>query len=193
MYDLIRRIHLYSAFVVLSFLVMYFITGYPMIHQDFMEHQDPEKHTRVYPLENTGDFEPADYSVQLQDQFDLRGHRAKPRRHNNGNWEFGYSRPGTWYKTIVYAAGDSLRITEHRGNLRQTFIGFHRLHQYGGGALYDLWMVFYDLASLSLVVFAITGVYMWYTLTRKRLLGWLILGGSCTYAVAIILYLIYAP
>ena len=75
MYDLIRRIHLYSAFVVLSFLVMYFITGYPMIHQDFMEHQDPEKHTRVYPLENTGDFEPADYSVQLQDQFDLRGHR----------------------------------------------------------------------------------------------------------------------
>ena len=42
-------------------------------------------------------------------------------------------------------------------------------------------------------VFAITGVYMWYQLTRKRLLGWLILGGSCAYTGAMILYLIYAP
>lgn len=86
-----------------------------------------------------------------------------------------------------------MRITEHQGNLRHIFIGFHRLHKYGGGGLYDLWMVFYDLASFSLIVFALTGVYMWYKLTRKRLLGFLILGGSFSYAMAVILYLIYAP
>ena len=193
MYDLIRRIHLYAAFIVLSFLVMYFVTGYPMIHQNFMQREDPQKESRSYALDYQGDFDPAAYSLQLQGQFDLRGHRGKPRRHNNGNWEFKYNRPGNWHKAVVYAEGDSVLITSHNGNLRDIFIGFHRLHKYGGGALYDMWMVFYDLASLSLVVFAVTGVYMWYKLTRKRLLGWLILGASCIYAGAMVLYLIYAP
>jgi hypothetical protein len=67
------------------------------------------------------------------------------------------------------------------------------MHQYGGGWLYNLWVVFYDLASLALIVFAITGVYMWYKLEGRKRLGWILLGLSFAYAGAMVLYLIYAP
>ena len=34
MYDLIRKIHLYTGLTLLAFVLMYFVTGYVMIHHD---------------------------------------------------------------------------------------------------------------------------------------------------------------
>ena len=112
---------------------------------------------------------------------------------DDGGWRFRYSRPGTFHEALVTAAGDSVRIFRREENARTTLVGFHRLHGYGGGWLYDIWVVFYDLASLSLVVFSLTGIYLWYRLTRRRLLGWVFLGISYGYAGVTILYLMYAP
>jgi len=32
----------------------------------------------------------------------------------------------------------------------------------GGGWLYDLWAVVYDLASASMILFALSGIYLWH-------------------------------
>ena len=71
------------------------------------------------------------------------------------------------------AAGDSVHIFRREEDARTTLVGFHRLHGYGGGWLYDIWVVFYDLASLALILFTLTGIYLWYRLTKHRLLGWI--------------------
>ena len=193
MYDLIRKIHFYLAALVLSFLVMYFLTGYPMIHEGLLDNPNPRQTTRSEALQFAGEKEPAEYALYLQKTYQLRGKREAPQRLSDGSWRFRYVRPGTLYEAIVSADGASVRITESRDSLRRTLIGFHRLHGYGGGLLYDLWAVFYDLASLSLIVFAVTGVYMWYKLTARRLLGWILLGSSFAYSAAMVLYLVYAP
>ena len=78
-------------------------------------------------------------------------------------------------------------------NARNILVGFHRMHGYGGGWLYNIWLVFYDLASLSLILFAVSGTYLWWRLARRRWLGWVLLGVSWGYATITVVYLIYAP
>jgi hypothetical protein len=85
-----------------------------------------------------------------------------------------------------------VRITTQNENAIETMVGFHRLHGYGGGNVYNVWAFFYDLASLSLILFAFTGIYLCYTLTKRQLLGWNFLGFSYGYAAITILYLMYA-
>lgn len=51
----------------------------------------------------------------------------------------------------------------------------------------------YELASAAMVVFAATGIYLWYKLTRRPLLGWMLLALSFSFAGGTILYLVHAP
>jgi hypothetical protein len=192
-YTLLRKIHLYAALSIMVFVVMYFVTGYPMIHHDWFPHSEPVKTTRTESPAYTGPKEPAAYSNYLQETFDLRGKLTRQQRLKDGSWEFRYSRPGTFHEAVVTPAGDSVRITTREENAIDTMIGFHRLRGYGGGKLYNVWALLYDLASFSLIVFACTGIYLWYRLTKKKLLGWIFLGISYGYAAVTVLYLMYGP
>ena len=84
-------------------------------------------------------------------------------------------------------------MTTRTENARDVLVGFHRLHGYGGGWLYDMWVLFYDLASLSMIVFALTGIYLWWRLTKRRFWGWLCLGLSWGYAAVTVGWLLWAP
>jgi hypothetical protein len=192
-YTLLRKVHLYSGLAILAFVIMYFVTGYPMIHRTWFPNPEALKKTRTEPLRYNGPKNPSAYSDYLQKTFDLRGQVTRQRRQKDGSWEFRYSRPGTAYEAVVAPAGDSVRITTVRDNAVQTLIALHELHGYGGGELYNLWAILLDLASFSLIVFAFSGIYLWFKLTKKRLLGWILLGISYGYAAATVLYLIYAP
>jgi hypothetical protein len=191
-YSVFRKIHLYSGLAILAFLTMYFLTGYVMIH-DWFYRPTPGKTTRTEQLFHAGPQEPAAYSNYLQRTFSLRGKVTEQRQLEDGSWRFRYFRPGTLYEAIVAPAGDRVWITTQNENAVDTMIGVHRLHGYGGGNLYNLWAFLYDLASFSLIVFAFTGIYLWYKLTKKRLLGWIVVGISYGYAAVTILYLMYAP
>jgi hypothetical protein len=84
-------------------------------------------------------------------------------------------------------------ITSAHQGARQVMVQFHRLHGYGGGWMYDVWMVLYDLASAAMIVFALSGVYLWYKLTKRRALGWALLAVSFTFTAGTMIYLVNAP
>ena len=193
MYDLVRKIHLYAGFTLLAFVVMYFVSGYVLIHSDFFPRGAPTVTTREQTLPTAPGATPEEYSALLQRQLGLPGKRQPPQRKKDGSWRFEYFRPGVTHEALVTPAGDRVLITSSHYGAAQTLVGFHRLHGYGGGWLYDLWMIMYDLASLSMILFAATGVYLWYKLTRRRALGWALLGASFAFAVGTILYFVYAP
>jgi hypothetical protein len=148
-YTLLRKVHLYSGLAILAFVIMYFVTGYPMIHRTWFPNPEALKKTRTEPLRYNGPKNPSAYSDYLQKTFDLRGQVTRQRRQKDGSWEFRYSRPGTAYEAVVAPAGDSVRITTVRDNAVQTLIALHELHGYGGGELYNLWAILLDLASGS--------------------------------------------
>jgi hypothetical protein len=97
------------------------------------------------------------------------------------------------HEAVVPAAGGTVRITTSQFSTRQTLVHFHRLHGYGGGWVYDLWMIMYDLASAAMILFAASGIYLWYKLTKRRLLGWVLLAVSFSFAIGTMLYLVHAP
>ncbi|MCC7263031.1 MAG: PepSY-associated TM helix domain-containing protein [Candidatus Latescibacteria bacterium] len=192
-YQIIRRIHLYTAFFLLSFVLMYFVTGYVMIHEGLLENREPQKKTRNLALKYKGEKTPEAYAAHLEQTYGFTGKRQPPQHREDGSWHFAYTRPGAAYEALISAAGDSVRITETQEHLRRTLVGFHRLHGYGGGLLYDIWAVCYDLASLSLILFTLSGIYLWYKLTRYHLLGWLLLVLSFALAASTIGYLLTLP
>ena len=49
------------------------------------------------------------------------------------------------------------------------------------------------LYSASMIVFALSGIYLWYKLTKRRLLGWALLAVSFAFATGAVLYLVHAP
>jgi len=114
------------------------------------------------------------------------------RKRNDGSWQFTYSRPGDVQQAIVHPDG-RVEVTESTQNFAGTLNAFHRLHGYNGGPLYVFWAVLYDLASASMIVFALSGIYLWYKITRRRALGWALLAISFAYAGGTMLYLVYAP
>ena len=193
MYDLIRKIHLYTAFVLLAFVLMYFVTGYVLIHNQWFPRPEPGVATREEALEPAPGASPEAMSAALQRRFDLPGMRSEPKRNRDGSWKFQYLRPGTTCEAVVAPAGDRVTIKRTDFGVAQTLIGFHRLHGYGGGWAYDLWMVLFDLASFSMILFAASGVYLWYKLTRRRMLGWVMLGAGLGFTIGTMIYLVHAP
>jgi hypothetical protein len=192
MYETIRRIHLYTGVGLLAFVVMYFFTGYVLIHGEWFANESPVKSTREEPLASAVGASPEEYSAILQRQLGLAGKRQPPVRTKDGGWKFTYARPGVSHEAVVPPAGGTVRVTTTQFSGRQTLVQFHRLHRYGGGWVYDLWMVMYDLASAAMIVFSLTGIYLWYKLTKRRLLGWALLAVSFSFTAGTLLYLVHA-
>jgi uncharacterized protein len=193
MYDLIRKIHLYSGLTLLGFVLMCFVSGYVMTHHDWFPGGDPRRAVRDEPLASAPGTDPEGFSALLQRQFDLSGKRQPPSHMKDGSWKFVYVRPGVTQEAIVPPSGDRVRITRSEQDARGTLVGLHRLHGYGGGWLYDLWAIAYDVSSAAMVLFAVSGIYLWYKLTKRRLLGWALLAVSFGFATWTVLYLVNSP
>jgi len=192
LYEWIRKTHLYVAMVLLTFVVMYFITGYVMLHPSLPRAQDPQKVTTRLSIDLPEGADPEDLSVILQDKLEFPGKRIPPRVFKDGRIRYLYYRPGESFEATLSATRDSVVVVHTVEGMRRTLFGLHRMHNYGGGWLYDIWVLLYDLASLSLILFALTGVYMWFKLTKHRMVGWIFLATGYGYTLATVLYLVHA-
>ena len=197
MYNVIRKIHLYSGLVILVFLMMYFVSGYVMIHRPWFGGQSgkPPADVRTETLAGyTGPREPEALAAYVVERFQLRG-RANvppPARQPQKSVRFNVVRPGTIQQVDVPHDGDAVVITTTRENLAGVLVQLHRVHGYGGGLLWNAFVLFNDLASASCILFALSGVYLWWKTAKRKIWGVLCLSASCAYTLGTILYLMYA-
>ncbi len=189
-YTIFRKIHLYASLIIAVFLLMYFITGYVMIHDQTFTHREsgPEVIETTQSIHYDGAAGDAAFADHLQRTLGFGGKLTGQRKTADG-WRFTWFRPGVDIEADVTAAGDSVTLRETRHDFRGLMNGYHRMHQYNGPLLYDLWTLLYDLASLSLIVFAVTGVYLWWRHSRRKIWGVLCLSASWGLAVGTIVYL----
>ena len=69
----------------------------------------------------------------------------------------------------------------------------HKVAGYDEHPVFDVYAFFCDLTGASMILFALSGVYLWWKTTRDHLWGILCLIASCTYAAGMMLYFAYAP
>lgn len=191
MYHFFRRIHLFTGLLLLVFLVMYFVSGYVMIHGDWFGRRAPVTTVRTEPLNQPGATSDEAMSRYLQATYDLRGKRNAANHRKDGTTQFNFVRPGTTFEAVVSPDGKQVTITRKDFDFVGLANGIHRLRGYGGGRIYDLWALLYDLASGALIVFALTGILLWYQSASRRLPGFLCLMLSFGFSASMILYFMF--
>ena len=189
---LIRRIHLGSAFVLLGFILMYFVTGYVLTHGKWFgdAKEQVSRRTEPFPTDLSASPDEAGFAIQLRERLGLRGKPSKVEHRADGTWRVSYSHPGSIAEVTIPADRSPLSLVEKRQGWQRILVGLHRLHGYGGGGLYTLWAVLVDVSAVSMIVFAFTGLMLWYRLTRDRRLGWGILSAGFVLTASTLAYLV---
>ena len=198
MYLLVRTVHLFSGLVLAGGLLMYAATGFVMAHQDWFPGGESEKTTERLTSEvavrmgegELGQEQAAHWQRQLAGELGLHGRPGNRWRSDDGSWTFEYSRPGTNEKLRVSPGDRSITLIVEAAGFAGIMNRLHHLRGYAGGPRFVLWGLFVDLASLAMIFFPLTGIYLWYTLKKDHRFGWLVLGSSTAYGVGSILYLV---
>lgn len=186
MYLIIRRIHLYCAFSILVFLIMYFLTGFLMVRGSWFSNEKPEPivENRKIDLKEVKD--PETLAEYIQKSFDIPGQREQIRQETDGKYRFVYNHPGmTWIATFDPENGQVV-LQKQAQNIRHVINTLHRIHSYGGGFIYDLYVIMMDLCSIGLIIFSITGFVLWLKVINNKIWGYLFFFLGISYTLWVI-------
>ena len=192
MYNAFRRIHLYTGLVILVFLMMYFASGYIMAHRPWFVPPSPAPSAQTVPLDAGTAGTPPQLAVYVKNKLALPGRIQFPQKQPAGETLFWAVRPGSMIRVDVLSRNHLVRLTTQRVGLRGTLIMLHKIAGYDDQPLFDVYAFFSDLAGLSMILFAFTGVYLWWKQVKNHALGIAFLGASCAYAIGMMIYFAYA-
>ncbi len=188
-FQFIRRLHLIAGLVLLIWVVMYFVTGWVLIHEPWFP-RGPRKETTKHALTLAEPVATAEFVRQLEAAHGIGGQRRAPKPLAKGGWQFNWVRPGENTEAVVNSAASEVTITRTRFNPAGWAHGLHRLHGYRGGWAYWIWAAFMDLASAAMILFAASGVYLWWKTTRNKLPGVLCLGAGIVFTTVVVTHLL---
>lgn len=184
MYTLLRNIHVYSAFVIATFLLMYFVTGGVMILESVFPRISKETTIQTLAVDKYKSEETI--MKELSAKFDIHGD-LRITTSSDGNGVYRFMRPG--YRAELSRIGtDSVKVSIKEGTFASVMNDFHRLRGYEGTWRRWLWAFLYDLSCISLLVFAFSGVYLWWKLEKNKRTGIVFLVASTAITAFTILY-----
>lgn len=192
MYNVLRKIHLYTGLILVVFLMMYFASGYVMAHRPWFVGPSPAPTTRTVALDTGAARSPGQLAAQMKKELALPGRIQFPQKQPADETLFWAIRPGSMIRVDVVSKNHTVRLTTQRVGWIQTLIMLHKVAGYDNQPLFDLCALFSDLAGLSMILFAVTGVYLWWKRVRNHALGIVCLVASCGYAIGMMLYFAYA-
>ncbi|HLP74051.1 MAG TPA: PepSY-associated TM helix domain-containing protein [Bacteroidales bacterium] len=181
----IRIIHRYSAFLITGSLLMYILTGFIMTRYKLFPPGKEETVSAEYPLA-VDSMSEKDLAAYIQKEFGLRGHRGKALKNGRGETTILYNRPGIRHQAVLSPDMKKIKITTTRTSARATVVAFHRMKDYGGGAVYDLYVFMTDITALSIIVFSVTGLYMGLIERKNILIKLILLGIGISYTLLVI-------
>ena len=185
-YILIKRIHLYACLSTVALLLMFIFTSYLMIHHNWFDHE-LQTETAVVdiptPPNNEGDWQ------QILDAQGINGRLIEEKRNKNGHLFREYSTAAGWTIVTVLQDKNQVEIKRNSKSTTDAIIGIHRQRGYGSGPLqYNLYALLLDLLGVSLIIFILTGIIMWFKLLKNSITAWAIfLLGFIYFAVTIAL------
>jgi uncharacterized iron-regulated membrane protein len=167
MYTLLRNIHLYSAFIIASFLLMYFVTGGVMILESAFPRKSKETTLQTVPVEKNDSEE--QIIRDLRTRFSIHGD-LRITTSRGGNKVYRFLRPG-YGAELRRVHVDSVQVSIKEGTIGSVMNDFHRLRGYEGNWIHVLWAFLYDLSCISLLVFSFSGVYLWWKMEKIKKTG----------------------
>lgn len=169
MYTLIRKVHVYSGFSIAGFLLMYFLTGFMLTHHQWFGEGEGKEEEKTVQLEALPEVLGKEGISYFRETFYLKGKAERPQYRDNGEVMLEYQKPGTRYEVLIAPDRQTAKIHTFHESAYDVGVVLHRMHGYGGGGLlYDVYIFMMDLSSLSLILFAVTGVFLWLKLKLSK-------------------------
>jgi hypothetical protein len=183
----IRKVHLYSSFVTAAFLLMFFLTGAVMIMGKIFPRPMKESLNQEVVIQS-GKLE-TENIAEICKRFNIRGEetvKALP----GGKKSYSYFRAAYRAEIVLYEENATARVKVTEGNFWAAMNDFHRLRGFTGNWAHKLWFLLYDLSCIALVLMAITGVYLWWKLEKKKKTGIIFLFVSTGITIFTVMYII---
>ena len=176
-YNIIRRIHFLASIIIMVFCLFYLFTGFILSKYDWFCTSMGTTTEKTFLLETTVDT--SDYAtafLDIREKYSIRGRTDRLQIRNDGKIVQRTGRPGLYWEIRIHPKHDSVTL---RRNEQQTFgriaANFHRLKGYRGDWKYIAWAVCYDLAAVSFILFALTGIIIWARNSNVLKKGWFII------------------
>ena len=194
MYNVFRKIHLYSGLIILIYVMMFYVSGYIMTHRPWFLGTPRPTTTRTAVLEpGLLRLSNEQLAANLQKQLGLAGGIQFPLGQPPNLIRFFVIRPGTTVRVDVSTQDKVIRVVTQRYGWVGTLIVLHKIEGYGARPFVNASVFFGDLAALSMIVFAISGVILWWKSVKNHFWGSVCLIASCGYAAGMMLYFAFAP
>lgn len=185
-----RRTHLYCGLFLMPWLLMYGVSSFIIIHHQWFDRAKEPPWELVFERE---------YHHTVSDQQDLRALAQEILKENNLEGAFWAQRPkadrleidrfGFWGSTrLTYFMKDQrLRVERQRVGANQAVVRMHFRGGYLQPTIWDkVWGLLVDLASLGILLWIGSGLYMWWRLARMKFWGAVAIGGGlCSFLLLI--------
>lgn len=178
-YRMLKQIHLISSVILLMFIFVFLITGIVIVNRNLFEVPEIEATQSKVLVDRKMTGSPEKYAEHLKDKFGFKGRQTQTHE-KNGNYNFQFNFQGENHQITLTPAQDTLYIKSNSQKMTLLSVStkLHHMRGFTGGWEYTLWAIFYDLAALSLIVFAITGILMWLKLRMRYTKGlWYLAAG----------------
>jgi hypothetical protein len=186
LYKTIRRIHLNSAFITSVFLLMYFISGLFLMMGSVFPRALKQTVSEQAAL-SAGKSE-SENIAEICNRYHIYGDETVKIIPGNKK-SYSYFRPAYRAEILLDETLPAARVKISEGTIWSVMNDFHRLRGYTGNWAHRLWSLFYDLSCISLIVMALTGVYLWWKMERKKRLGIVFLLVSTGLTLFTVMYL----
>lgn len=188
---LIRDLHLFSGLVLCVVVLLYTITGAAIFYLEFLPAGGADRvTTAVHSIPPAHRISGPALRAFVQD-VGGRGRTPGLRPTPDGGHVQRWDRPGVTTQATVSADTAAVRVERRRHSAMRTLRVLHTVKEYRGGWAYAGWAFLLDLVSLATIGFAVTGAILWYRMTRRRALGWTLLGVSWVFGLGLAGYLLW--
>gem|GEM_PF-1610586 len=180
---LMRRVHSYCGLALLFFIAMYAVSGAGIIHSSQLD-LAPQIVTERVTLDVVGNPDGAELARYLAGKFGAHSRGEPTAVRENGRWIVSFIEPGGVVRFDVEPNLRSASMERRKGSLVQKLVALHKVSGFEGGLAYTAWGALVDMVSLAMVLFTVTGVYLWFVSTRDRRLGYAVLVASWGFTLA---------
>jgi hypothetical protein len=188
MYRWMRNSHLFLGLFSFLSVLVYGVSSVRMSHRTWLAVQPEVSETHLTVPAETG-ANPRVLARFLMDQRGMRGDVNQDRMTPSGSY-FRLAMPGTNHEVTYAKDTGDVKIVTRKTN----FVGMLvAIHEQGGfwhdEPIRNVWGALVAVVSASLIVLALTGIYLWFKIHKERLIGIILLAISLGYSLTLMVLL----
>jgi hypothetical protein len=186
-YTTLRSVHGVLALGLATSLVLYLASGWMIIHNIGGGEAATQATESVSVAPIGGESEAVSRveaaAVEAAERAGLAGARTRRVEFVEGVWRVKLARVARSAEVTLTPGAQQARVALRDGTLAEGIKQLHHLNalEVSGGRL--AWAILIDALSIALLLFAVTGLWLFVRLKRDRRLGWTLLGASSLYTL----------